>query len=451
MVSPASVEEFLRQYDTGSSNPGASALRRAVLSLGESQWFPQEEIRRRQLAQARRLVRHASRHSSAYASLYGGERQVRDWEDFFALPVMSRATIAKLSPESHFAPALGPEDTIHHWATTSGTSGRVVRSAVTLRMMHTGMANRIREFQWHGVDPRSPIAELIGVVTGSSNTWQPFDGGLMSKRWGGASIRDLLGTGPMYRFDTSDDLTLIAERLRKHGIAQVVTTPTFAWTMRNRVGPEKWKNLQYRGEVVYPEIDACNRQFVAEHSWDVYGSNEVGHVATSCPDGSAYHCIDEHILVEVVRADCSPCDIGEPGRVLLTDLRNFITPFIRYEIGDIAVRGECSCGRGLTALERIEGREIARLKTEAGPRVASSVVQAIHSLPGLELFRLRQTSLSDFLLLVVMEREWTEEDGMKVQSAITKLIGRPASLRVERVDDIEPSPSGKREKVIVEC
>ncbi|KAA0225615.1 phenylacetate--CoA ligase family protein [Fimbriimonadia bacterium ATM] len=451
MVRAANVEEFLREFDTGSVDPGASALRREVLSFGESQWLSRDEIRERQLEKVRRVVRHASKHSSLCASLYGGERRIGDWDDFFALPVMPRDSVAKLSQEAHLAPAAVPEDAIHHWASTSGTSGRVVRSAVTSRMLRIGMANRIRELQWHSVDPRSPIAELTGPSTGNPDAWQPFDGGLILKGWGGPMIRGLLRTGSMFKFDTSDDLGSVAERLRKHGVEQVMTTPTYAWTMRNRLGPNRWKNLQYRGEVVYPEIDACNLQFVADYTWDVYGTNEVGHIATSCPEGTVHHCIDECVLVEVVREDGEPSDVGEPGRVLLTDLRNFVTPFIRYEIGDIAVRGACTCGRGLSALERIEGREIARLKTEEGPRVAASVVQTIHRLAGLQLFRLRQTSLSEFVLTVVMDREWTEEDGMKVQTAISKLIGEPASLRVERVDNIKPHPSGKREKVFVEC
>jgi phenylacetate-CoA ligase len=46
------------------------------------------------------------------------------------------------------------------------------------------------------------------------------------------------------------------------------------------------------------------------------------------------------------------------GRVVVTGLYNYAMPFIRYQIGDVAVAGErpCPCGRTLPVIAQVEGR-----------------------------------------------------------------------------------------------
>ena len=54
----------------------------------------------------------------------------------------------------------------------------------------------------------------------------------------------------------------------------------------------------------------------------------------------------------------APAASAMTGRVIVTDLLNFATPLVRYDIRDYAeVGGACPCGRGLPTLKRILGRE----------------------------------------------------------------------------------------------
>ena len=59
----------------------------------------------------------------------------------------------------------------------------------------------------------------------------------------------------------------------------------------------------------------------------------------------------------MVRPDGTTASPGEPGRVIVTDLGNYVMPFINYFIGDYAVAGPpCPCGRGFPTLTSLEGR-----------------------------------------------------------------------------------------------
>jgi phenylacetate-CoA ligase len=91
---------------------------------------------------------------------------------------------------------------------------------------------------------------------------------------------------------------------------------------------------------------------------DIYSSHEVGIIAVQCPDSDLYHVMSESLIVEILDADGRPAKEGEAGRIAITDLTNYATPILRYEIGDWAERGgPCRCGRGLPTIRRILGRE----------------------------------------------------------------------------------------------
>jgi phenylacetate-CoA ligase len=83
----------------------------------------------------------------------------------------------------------------------------------------------------------------------------------------------------------------------------------------------------------------------------------MGIMAIQCPVAHGYH-VTETTLLEVVDSAGRPCGPGEVGRILVTDLLNYSSPLIRYEIGDYAEVGSpCPCGRGLSTIRRFLGRE----------------------------------------------------------------------------------------------
>ena len=117
------------------------------------------------------------------------------------------------------------------------------------------------------------------------------------------------------------------------------------------------QQLRTVGEQVAPELRAMARELTGRSLVDSYTSQELGYIALQCPLYEHYHMLSDSVLVEVVREDGTACEVGETGRVLVTSLHNYVTPLIRYEVGDMAQLGApCSCGRGLPVLSRIQGR-----------------------------------------------------------------------------------------------
>jgi len=90
---------------------------------------------------------------------------------------------------------------------------------------------------------------------------------------------------------------------------------------------------------------------------DRYSSEEFGYIALQCPVHDHLHVCSPILVVEVVDDEGNACNVGVPGRVLVTSLHNFAMPLIRYDIGDIAEFGEpCDTGLNWPVLNQVNGR-----------------------------------------------------------------------------------------------
>ena len=104
--------------------------------------------------------------------------------------------------------------------------------------------------------------------------------------------------------------------------------------------------------------------------FDQYGCGELSAIAYECSQHSGLHVNQEHIILEVLDNDNNPV-IGKTGRVVGTDLDNYIMPFIRYENGDGATISDrkCKCGINQALLTSIEGRTADTLILKNGSYV----------------------------------------------------------------------------------
>ena len=108
---------------------------------------------------------------------------------------------------------------------------------------------------------------------------------------------------------------------------------------------------------VDPQLRKLVKEVFGARVIDRYSSEEFGYIALQCPVHDHLHVCSPSLVVEVVDEDGNACDIGVPGRVLVTSLHNSAMPLIRYDIGDIAELGEpCDTGLNWPVLNQVNGR-----------------------------------------------------------------------------------------------
>lgn len=179
----------------------------------------------------------------------------------------------------------------------------------------------------------------------------------------------------------------------------------------------------------------------------------MGYLALQCPEHPGYHVQSEHVLLEVLDDAGNPCAPGQVGRVVLTDLHNFATPFIRYEIGDMAEVGEpCPCGRGLPRINRIAGRFRNLLRRPDGTK-AIAVLSGdwVASLgPELRQFRIVQRSLSSLEMQIVATRPMEEAGLGRVADGLRESLGHPFEITFAFPESIPIGANGKLEVFVSE-
>jgi phenylacetate-CoA ligase len=176
-----------------------------------------------------------------------------------------------------------------------------------------------------------------------------------------------------------------------------------------------------------------------------YGSREFATVAQQCEEVDRLHVINDRVHVEILHPDGSPCDVGERGEIVVTDLDNRALPFIRYRTGDLARRdaGICSCGRGFPLLESVEGRTSELIVGMNGKYYSCQSPRLFGAdIPGIGQMQLIQNTIEAVTIRIAPDDRYSDETKFRLVAHMADLLGE-TRIDVELVDHIPPAPSGK--------
>ncbi len=335
---------------------------------------------------------------------------------------------------------------------TSGSTGTPVRlldTAVTRMFWH---ALTIREHHWQGRDFSQSLA-AIRKIKDDGAAWPD---GRTGDNWG-ASTQVLYKTGPAAVLNIMTPVEQQAEWLQRRNPGYLITFSSNLEALARHCldrGIALPGLLQARtlAETMRPEIrDVCREAWGVEIA-DMYSTQEVGYIALQCPEHEHYHVMSERVLVEVIDDRGELCGPGEVGRVVISDLHNFATPVIRYEIGDYAEVGEpCPCGRGLPVLKRILGRTRNMLTLPSGeqvwPVLGDSGYTEIGTIRQLQFIQKTPKRL-EIKLVAGSPLEEAEEAALR--KLVTGRLGHPFDIALSYVDDIPRNAGGKFEEFMSE-
>ena len=120
------------------------------------------------------------------------------------------------------------------------------------------------------------------------------------------------------------------------------------------------------GATLTPNDDEVIKKILGCHIADLYSTQELGHIATSCPE-SRLHINQETHLVEFEENDPGV----DGSEIMVTPLLETPMPLIRYKPGDLVNRGTtpCPCGRKHQILKEILGRTADLYTTASGKAI----------------------------------------------------------------------------------
>jgi phenylacetate-CoA ligase len=213
----------------------------------------------------------------------------------------------------------------------------------------------------------------------------------------------------------------------------------------NQIEHVKFISIISLGEKLLPHFRELIEEVFGCKVFDTYGASEGFRIASQCHEGN-YHLMTPHVFVEIVDEFGNEVKPGESGTVLVTDLDNFTTPMIRYELGDMAKKVEdstCKCGMSLPVFGEVTGRTTEFLVTPGKKYITvQTVVRVLKHFPIVEEFRLTQLEQNLFELEYVAKDEIGEVKN-EIIAFFNSMFGEELNFKFERLPFIPKGSTGK--------
>jgi phenylacetate-CoA ligase len=426
-----------------------------LYQLEQTQYFPEALLRTRQLQQFAQLARHAAETCEFYADRFGALGLAPTgpwtWERFRTLPLLTRRELLTQAAQIH---SQRPPPSHGDWQElqTSGSTGEVVAVRRTGVNQLIWLALTMRDHLWHQRDFRRSLAVI------RANVPVQDDQALAREVGWGPPVSLLHDSGPCYTRPLSTDTDVLADWLLDKNPDYLLTYPTalaalLARFERTQQRLTKLSEVRTIGETLNPEVRARCQAVLGVPIVDGYSAQEVGAIALQCPHSGLYHVHAESLIVEVLNDDGGACGPGETGRVVVTDLHNFATPLIRYELRDYAEVGPplgCGCGRGLPTLTRVLGRQRNMVVLPNGQRYWPLVgLHRYREVGKILQYQLIQHDLEQVEMRLVAETKLEPVSEARLVEIVQQALGHPFRIRFSYVEgELERSAGGKFEEFV---
>lgn len=406
------------------------------------EWADRERLDAFALRRAREMAIHAALTVPVYAERYReagvDPAGIRTWADLRRLPLMDKATIVAGYPDRSVAG--GADLTGCLLSTSSGSSGQMMTIPHRADRFWPYLLTGQRMLRW-AAGGRYPFWWRQAYVYTSEYP-----------------LLRVPGLYPLRFIPTASQADAILAELERYRPHLLHTYPS---VLRDLVAldAERMRRLGLRGISVGSELSTQEER----DGWegvlgcrvrDEYSSEELGRIASQCPDGR-YHLHEDAVHIETLDPQGQPTD--DTGEVVGTELHNRTMPFVRYRQGDLAriVDERCTCGRQTRLLADLAGRSNDGFTLADGRRLAPgflldacyrALMAAGEGVASAYRFVQVDPGHADFEFVPGTHRD-PSVDRVMAESLRRELAGSGLEVWVRAVDSIERPAGGKRATV----
>lgn len=181
--------------------------------------------------------------------------------------------------------------------------------------------------------------------------------------------------------------------------------------------------------------------------YSFYGHSEHACIAGECEESEFYHIEPFYGYTELIKDDQIVENENEIGEIVTTSLSNYAMPFIRYKTKDLAVNTnqKCNCGRNHKLIKKVEGREQEYILSKKGNKIMlTGSYKILHGL-GHKIFsgQFYQDKQGLVILRIVPKASYKNQDAQYIFKEFYEKFGGEVELKLELVNSIERTKSGK--------
>lgn len=366
-------------------------------------------------------------------------RDIRTLDDLRHLPLLTKQD-AKDHISELISTAVPQRDRII--AHTSGTTGGGLRFMTTLRAVQGHLAVWWRYRRWHGLQLDMWCGYFGGrSVVPASQSRPPFwrynypgrqilfSGYHISPSNMDCYLEELQDKRPPWLHGYPSLLALLASHVLERGASRSYT-PKWITTGAENLLPQ--------------QTDLIERAFGVRPRQH-YGMAEAVANISECERG-VMHVDEDFAAVELL-----PVPNGTGRRVVGTNLANFATPLLRYEMQDEVSLSdkECECGRPGRVVASVDGRLEDYIVLKNGARLGR-MDHIFKDMINVREAQLYQAEPGQIVVRVVRGSRYTADDNALLLREIRLRVGEETDVSIEHVEALERSRAGKLRFVVSE-
>ncbi len=349
-------------------------------STGEIKLF-QENLLRRELS-------YLDERSPFYKKMFQREgidiRKIRTMEDLQNIPFTQKSDLQQYNEEFLCV----PRDQLIDYVTTSGTLSDPATYALTDRDLDRLAYNEKVSFECAGTKP----GDIVQLMTTMDKRFVAGLAYFLGIRSLGAGIIRVGNGIPELQWDT-------ILRMKPNTI---ICVPSFILRL---IEYAEEHGIDYRNSSVKKAVcigeNLRNQDFslniLGKHireKWDIqlistYASTELGATFCECPYGKGGHHIPELVICELVDEKDRVVPMGEPGELVITNLKLEGMPLLRFRTGDLARfhYEPCECGRKTMRISPLLGRKNQMIKFKGTTLYPPSLFDVLEDIPYISCYQ----------------------------------------------------------------
>ncbi len=435
-------------------------------SLITTQWLSEKDLFKLQSIKLQKLVRHCYENVPYYTALFNHlglkPDDIQSRYDLPKIPVLTKQII-----KEHFNDLISKDISSRNSfeGSTGGSTGMPMRFMEDINSWNCLRALSFRGWTWAGFD----VGEKMFTLAGNSLVKKNTKSGLFFEK--NLYDRVILRNQKHNCTDiTSDALMEYYQAMIKYRPVAIRGYASSLYFFAKFIEDNDLPICSIRvvfttGEKLHPKYRNKIQQVFRAPVFDGYGASDGGVSAHECYMHEGLHIGEEHCIVEIINDVGAILPNGEIGHVVSTDLNNYVFPFLRYRVGDLAYIKEelCSCGRSHRLLGEVIGREGRAIYNKQGRPFSSIVLDNmmfkdmdIHTeecqrlYERINQFQIRQDKNGDLTILI---KPTNPSESTKTFSYIVDNFHTffpDSKVELLFVDSIPTLPSGKEDYCVSE-
>jgi phenylacetate-CoA ligase len=420
--------------------------------LQSSQYWDKKRIEEYQLEKLKKLVKYASENVPYYIDLFKAHnvnfKEIKSLNDIQRIPVLTKDIMRHqgdrlLSIEqSKFKIKRGM---------TGGTTGAPVKVFKDEYNRSFTWGSYYRWFDWMDINYYDTTVTFWGARTVLSSS---FKNKLIT------NIQQYLQNDISFNsFELTEskleEIVIVILRnkpvLIKGYLSALIDLANFL--VKKNLKLDSLKAISSTTETLLPHNREYLEQVFGVPIFDQYGCGEVSAISYECSEHNGLHINQEHVICEILGSKGEPLT-NQSGRIVATDLDNFVMPLIRFDTGDLGAISDktCNCGVNQPLMTSIEGRAIDTIILKNGVKVHgvffTDILFELKILSiKLQRFQIYQNIPGEIEFRIEKGDKLSREKEKKLKKAMLKFLNKVNILRMEK---LPVSASGKFKYIVSE-